>query len=88
VILNTPYREDILHYLPGPVPMLVAAPKTLGTFICSRHLEQTGLVFVQQPYEIDVADTSCLARRGATVRVFRQWDRGRRISVWTLPPKR
>ncbi len=88
VILNTPYREDILHYLPGPVPMLVATPETLTAFICSRHLEQTGLVFVQQPYEIDVADTSCLARRGATVRVFRQWDRGRRISVWTLPPER
>jgi hypothetical protein len=88
VILNTPYREDILHYLPGPVPLLVAAPKSLTAFICSRHLEQTGLVFVQQPYEMAVADTSCLARRGATVRVFRQWDRGRRISVWTLPPER
>ena len=87
VILNTPYPEDVLHYLPGPLPMVVVAPKTLGAFICSRHVEQTGLVFVQQPYEIDVADTSCLARRGATVRVFRQWDRGLRISVWTLPPK-
>jgi hypothetical protein len=67
--------------------MLVAAPRTLTAFICSRHLEQTGLVIVQEPYEIAVADPSCLARRGGTVRVFRQWDRGRQISVWTLPPE-
>jgi hypothetical protein len=87
VIFNTAHPQDILHYLPGSVPMFRAAPNTLGAFICSRHFERTGLVFVQQPYGIDVADTSCLARRGATVRVFRQWDRGLRIAVWTLPPK-
>jgi hypothetical protein len=88
VIFNTAHPQDILHYLSTSVPMLRTAPDTFGGFICSSYFENTGLVFVQQPYGVDVADTSCLARRGATVRVFRQWDRGRRISVWTLPPER
>jgi hypothetical protein len=88
VIFNTAHPQDVLHYLPGGVPVLRVAPQTLGAFICSPHLKDTGLVLVQQPFLVDVVDTSCLARRGATVRVFRQWNRGGRISVWALSPER
>jgi hypothetical protein len=88
VIFNTEHPQDILYYLHGPAPVLDAPTWKLGRFICSQHLKTTGLIFVQQPFLVDLVDTSCLARRGATLHVFRQWDRGFRIFVWELPPER
>jgi hypothetical protein len=88
VIFNTEDPRDILYYLPGRVPVVDSGPDTLGRVICSQHLRTTGLIFVQQPFGVDLVDTSCLARRGATIRVFRQWGRGLRISIWELPPER
>ncbi|MDX6400559.1 MAG: hypothetical protein QOF27_1165 [Gaiellaceae bacterium] len=87
VILNTEHPENILYYLPKHVAVLRAPPGGLEDFICSRRFEITGLIFVQQPFLVDLVDTSCLVRHGGKVRVFRQWGRGLRISVWEIPPE-
>jgi hypothetical protein len=83
LVLNTLYPGDLAYYL-GDVPILRVRLLRLERYLCVSSKE-TGVVFVQQPYGVRTVDTTCLMRRGATKHVFRQTDRGRRITVWVVP---
>jgi hypothetical protein len=85
VIVNTRYPDDLLYYAKEVHPLRVAA-RGLERRICSPAMRKTGLIYVEQPYGIRPVNTSCLVRQGASVQMWRQWDRGGRISVWVLPP--
>jgi hypothetical protein len=86
VIMNTPHPADVRYYLRHILPRTVPE-RDLEQVLCSQSVATTGVIFVQQPHGVDPVNTSCLTRRGATVQVFRQWDRGLQISVWELPPR-
>lgn len=86
LVVNTHAPQDILFYLGSSKGLLTIEPSQLQRFLCSQH--KMKLVFVQQPYGVRLASTSCLVKDGATVQVFRQRDRGGRISVWTIPAAR
>jgi mannosyltransferase len=85
VILNTHHPDDLVYYL-GDVPLLTVAPSRLEPYLCADTRE-TGVIFVQQPYGVQTVDAGCLMRRGATRHIFRQSDRGRRITVWVVPSR-
>jgi hypothetical protein len=86
VIVNTEIPADLRYYL-GAVPLRTVPAGRLQQLLCSDSLATTGVIFVQEPYRVHLVDASCLTRRGASVQVFHQWDRGFRITVWELPPK-
>jgi hypothetical protein len=85
VVLNTLHPNDVLFYLKGVHPFQVGGGNLEGE-ICSPATRKTGVIFVQQPFGIRPVDTSCLARHGASMHVWHQWDRGQRITVWVAPP--
>jgi hypothetical protein len=86
VVMNTEHPADIRYYLTRLSPRVVPA-RRLEQVLCSQSTATTGVIFVQQPYGVRRVDASCLARRGAILHMFHQWDRGLGISVWVLPPR-
>jgi hypothetical protein len=86
VIFNSHDPRDVLYYLTG-VRAIRPPHRQLERVICSPALRSTGAIFVEQPFGVRIVDATCLTRNGATVKVWRQWDRGGWIAVWVLPPE-
>jgi hypothetical protein len=85
VVLNTHHADDLVYYM-GVVPLRKVVSSRLESYLCTETTKM-GVIFVQQPYGVNPVDTACLMRLGASRHVFRQTDRGRRITVWAVPPR-